>query len=382
METLIRGKQRNEGRAADEHHILKNMLEDPFLKKDRIKARKIYREILFFQQEPKQKKELWRRLGKCLSLNDFEFDYNGKESHIKKVSTIKLEGTRAQSLSVDCLRSFCAKLAIRNSGRLNKKELMSIMSEVSKLVRSKLTPKGLGYHEKVQDLIWLEDVPKGWDIPPKSASQEKDNSTMVAGSATSGRNDDAPRNTREENIYEEDLTSSGDSFHQSYLDSINNEDGEIGLVCKVGGNYVLSSTEDEESLDNVDDFDGNGSVGNNENADVGRPDYKLKATANGKMMDVMNAEMGGNLDASPTTLRNQIYKREREDKLVIDISTEKKVEVAIKYLMKAWEHHKVKSGECQVHINTLVELREMHDTRLRAIRRKIDELILYYDNYN
>jgi hypothetical protein len=380
METMIRDKQRKEGRVADEHHILKNMLEDPFLKKDRIKARKIYREILFFQQEPKEKKELWRRLGKCLSLNDFEFDYNGKESQIKKVSSIKLEGTGARSLSVDCLRSFCAKLAIRNSGRLNKKELMSIMSEVSALVRSKLTPKGQGYHEKVQDLIWSEDVPKGWDIPPKSPSQEKDNSTMVAGSVTSGGNDDAPSNRREEHIYEEDLTS-GDSFHQSYLDSLSNEDGEIGLVCKVGGNYVLSSTEDEESLDNVDDLDGNGSVGNIERADVERPDCKLKATANGKMMDVVNAETGGNLDAS-TTLRNQIYKREREDELVIDIPTEKKVEVAIKYLMDAWEHHKLKSGECQAHINTLVELREMHDTRLRAIRRKIDKLILYYENYD
>jgi hypothetical protein len=257
---------------------------------------------------------------------------------------------------------------------------MSIMSEVSALIRSKLTPKGLGYHEKVQDLIWLEDFPKGWDVPPKSPSQEKDNSTMVAGSVTSGGNDDAPSNSREENIHEEDLTS-GDSFHQLYLDSVSNEDGEIGLVCKVGGNYVLLSTEDEESLDNIDDFDGNGSVGNIERADVERPDYKLKAAANGKMMDVVNAEMGGKLDAS-TTLRNQIYKREREDELVIDISTEKKVEVAIKYLMDTWEHHKLKLGECQAHINTVVELREVHDTCLRAIWQKIDELILYYDNYN
>lgn len=30
METMIRDKQRKEGRVADEHHILKNMLEDPF----------------------------------------------------------------------------------------------------------------------------------------------------------------------------------------------------------------------------------------------------------------------------------------------------------------------------------------------------------------
>ena len=56
METMIRDEQRNEGRVVDQHHILKNMLEDPFLKNDWIKARKIYREILFFQQEPKQKK--------------------------------------------------------------------------------------------------------------------------------------------------------------------------------------------------------------------------------------------------------------------------------------------------------------------------------------
>jgi hypothetical protein len=23
-------------------------------------------------------------------------------------------------------------------------------------------------HRKVQELIWLEDIPKGWDVPPKS----------------------------------------------------------------------------------------------------------------------------------------------------------------------------------------------------------------------
>jgi hypothetical protein len=265
------------------------------------------------------------------------------------------------------------------------------MSEVSALVRSKLTPRGLEYHEKVQDLIWLEDVPKGWDVPPKSPSQEKD------GNHIDGRNHGKRNTSRDEDRYEEELTS-GDSFHQSYLDSISNDDGEVGVVCTVGGNYVLSSTEDEESVDNVDDFDGNGSVGNMKRAKFERPDeigsvgnierakferhdYKLKGGAgNDSMMDVVTADTGGMFDESTKT-GHQIYTREREDDLIIDMPTEKKVEVAMKYLLDAWEHHKVKSGECQAHINTLVELREMHDTRLRAIRQKIDKL-LYYDKHN
>jgi hypothetical protein len=71
----------------------------------------------------------------------------------------------------------------------------------------------------------------------------------------------------------------------------------------------------------------------------------------------------------------------QHDDIVFDMPTEKKVEVAMKYLLEAWEHHKVKAGECQAHINTLVELREMHETRLRSIRQKLDKL-LYYDKYN
>jgi len=84
-------------------------------------------------------------------------------------------------------------------------------------------------------------------------------------------------------------------------------------------------------------------------------------------LGAVDKETGGKLDES-TKIGNQIYNREREDDLVIDMPTEKKVEVGMKYLMDAWEHHKVKSGECQAHINTLVELREMHDTRFRAIQ--------------
>ena len=84
-------------------------------------------------------------------------------------------------------------------------------------------------------------------------------------------------------------------------------------------------------------------------------------------LGAVDKETGGKLDES-TKIGNQIYNREREDDLVIDMPTEKKVEVGMKYLMDAWEHHKVKSGEYQAHINKLVELREMHYTRLRAIQ--------------
>jgi hypothetical protein len=58
----------------NEEMFLDNILRDPVLRKERVKARMIYRKILFFRHTPKEKKELWRCLGKCLSLKDFEFE--------------------------------------------------------------------------------------------------------------------------------------------------------------------------------------------------------------------------------------------------------------------------------------------------------------------
>ena len=190
MKQLQVEEHRRKSGVPDDHHI-DNILNDNCLKSDRIKARSIYREILFFQHDPKEKKELWRRLGKCLSLNDFEFEVGeGQEPLIKSVSSIKLEGNNAQTLSVDFLRSLCATLQVRNSGRLKKNELIKVMSEVAVLVRSKLTAIGVGFHEKVQELIWLEDLPRGWDVPPKTPLSKNVGSAEDGGTKDENSNKD------------------------------------------------------------------------------------------------------------------------------------------------------------------------------------------------
>jgi hypothetical protein len=86
------------------------------------KARNIYRSIKCDRNNPKDKKQLWRTLGKLLSINDIKFDLCDDNSvYVKSVSSIKIKGDEANGLSVDCLHSFCAKLGMRRTGHLKKR---------------------------------------------------------------------------------------------------------------------------------------------------------------------------------------------------------------------------------------------------------------------
>jgi hypothetical protein len=114
-------KRRNEIRKYTKQ-LMEESTHDPSLRDERIKARKIYRELLFFQHDTREKKELWRRLGKCLSLNDFEFEViNGRDPVIKGVSSIRLKDYYAQALIFDFIQSFFAKIAIGNCVRMKKR---------------------------------------------------------------------------------------------------------------------------------------------------------------------------------------------------------------------------------------------------------------------
>lgn len=87
----------------------------------RMQARKYYAALHHDQCTPKRKKLLWRMIGKFLSINDMEFDIcDDNRVVVKSVSSLNLKGNEAQGLSVDCLRSFCAELGMRRTGRLKK----------------------------------------------------------------------------------------------------------------------------------------------------------------------------------------------------------------------------------------------------------------------
>lgn len=328
---------------------------DPSLRDERIKARKIYRELLFFQHDTREKKELWRRLGKCLSLNDFEFEViNGRDPVIKGVSSIRLKDNDAQALSVDCLRSFCAKLAIGKSGRMKKRELLKVMSDVSALVQSKLSSDGMEKHRKVQELIWLEDIPRGWDVPPKSP-KTVERSTVE----TDAKNldEDVNEDGYELNVGSERGTSSVYTSDNSYdNEEYEDDDDKIGenqvidLVCTVDGKRIVQSNDELSTTGHMIDL----------NAEIPRK---------------IDGETKQKSDATSNRVSIDTLKRERDNPFGIDISTEKEKEAVIRYMMDVWEHYKIKSGECQSHITTLVELREMYDRRGRAIRQKLNMLL-------
>jgi len=103
------------------------LVNDEAGKQGRVAARQTYHRLKNYHQSPKEKKELWRQLGKHLSLNDFQFERkaNNKAAQIKSISSLSIQGEEAQGLSVDCLRSFCAKLGIGRSGRLKKDDLLN-----------------------------------------------------------------------------------------------------------------------------------------------------------------------------------------------------------------------------------------------------------------
>jgi hypothetical protein len=316
--------------------LMEESLHDPSLRSERIEARKIYRELLFFQHDTRQKKELWRRLGKCLSLNDFEFEViNGRDPVIKEVSSIKLKDNDARALSVDCLRSFCAKLAIGKSGRMKKRELLKVMSDVSALVRSKLSSDGMEKHRKVQEFIWSEDIPRGWDVPPKSP-KSIERSTIETDAKNLDK--DLSEDEYEMNVGSEEGTSSvytSDNLYdnEEYEDDDNRGETHkvIDLGSRVYGKRIVYSNDELSTTGHMIDL-------------------------NQKNRRNIDRETKQKSDAASNRVRIDALKRERDETFEIDVTTEKEKEAVIRYYIDVWEQYKIKSGECQAHITTLVEL--------------------------
>lgn len=342
----------------DEVAHVNNILTDPPLRTERIRARSIYRELLFFQYTPKEKKELWRKLGKCLSLNDIEFEVSQSGEHyIKSVSSLKLEGTSAQSLSVDCLRSFCTCLAIGKSGRLKKADLIKTLHDVSKMVKAKHTKIGLERHNKVQEYIWSENIPKDWDIPPKSGKEEQ--ASVASYTASSTEHYDIEKYIQTENKHhdhqQEEHLSSDDASESAATDGTPHsdaDDGGSGVNIPGYGNSFIVANNDANMDSNVY---------------MEIPNHSCVSQGERMIPNRDTAKCGGG-----TT----VY---RECDSIVDIQKEREKDLTMRYLMKSLLYHQKLSGEYQGYIHTFVQLRDYHDRRSEQIKKKLDAVLQDYN---
>jgi hypothetical protein len=84
----------------DQHKAIENLLRLGEQNPQRENTRNIYRSIKCDPHTPKDKIQLWRSLGKLLSINDFEFDLcDDNRVVVKSVSLIKVKGDEAKGLT-------------------------------------------------------------------------------------------------------------------------------------------------------------------------------------------------------------------------------------------------------------------------------------------
>jgi hypothetical protein len=181
-------------------------------RQERSEARNVYNRIKSGPHTPKDKKQLWRDLGKLLSINDIEFVCGDDNSvFIKNVSSIRVKEDEARGISVDCLRSFCTKLGMGRTGHLKKDELLKRMHEISLLVASKRTPYNAEIHRLLQRRLWTEEA------------ENKD------------------RSDRDGDDGEQQSSTDGSSNHDSNVDKGGDTTVELLLEITRGGNLHMTT---------------------------------------------------------------------------------------------------------------------------------------------
>ena len=413
---------------AAEKSKVDDIVNDRSAKEVRVTARRIYHQLKFFHQPPKEKKELWRRLGKCLSLNDFQFEImDDKTSVIRSVSSLNVSGSEAQGLSVDCLRSFCANLGIGKSGRLKKNDLIKKMHMVWGWVSDKRTAQSREIHCKVQERIRLETFSKNEEVYTGTRNSEdspeyeddvytrdsfdEENERLFHGESdycdsdyTNCRylqqfaKDKAAANKGE---YDAGMNICDNSNEREDLDD-NIEDAEKDDDCEDDGSSVQDSSDSDFSEGRKNSYVIEGIVVGGDMSNDREKKGRKAVCKHNRSIDLHKKQEHYVLDSSISRtketdrppldgeIKGKRIKVMKADDVggvggkriggitsyvPVDLEAESKIDGTMKYLMKSLLHHQRLSGEYQGYINTFVQLRDYHELRSDQLKHKLDEVL-------
>ncbi len=288
----------------------------------------IYHAIKFYSHTSKQKKELWRLLGKCLNMHDFEFTTSlNNEPVIASFTSLQVKGKEAEGLTVDCLRSFCSKMMITKCGRMSKIQLMEQMYALYIKTKGECR-RGVHNIEGRPVDANLDKVDSDYDH--ESVDKENKDCEDMYYSDYDDDNIKDEYDSDEYNINTNSVEISGYTIEE--------------LIIPGDEYYRFNDRHDMEEgfhWDCVDDNDEIQSV----------------------TQSIYEHEKKLHLHSQSETQSTSQY---------LKCVTEK--EETLSKLLKLYEHHKSCSGECQSRLSTLFELRQFHEKRAHDIQLQLSKL--------